>query len=197
MVQLKNKSWCATFPTKMSYAFMQIKPIFIWILLHQDSFWNRGKRQLENGILLQPTSLASGVTSMCANNASSAGNEFSFSLFGFPGADIVGVNCCFDPSICLAVMKEMKSALEKAGLKRHLVVQPACYHTPELAYDRIGLSALPEFPYGMVWLLWIFLCQTEWDLGTRLLSMCTSLRCPVLALSLSRNATSRVWETRS
>lgn len=74
---------------------------------------------------------------------------FLFGLF-FPGADIVGVNCCFDPSICLAVVKEMKAALEKEGLKRHLIVQPICYHTPELTYDRIGLSGVPEFPFGMV-----------------------------------------------
>lgn len=65
------------------------------------------------------------------------------------GADIVGVNCCFDPSICLAVVKEMKAALEKEGLKRHLIVQPICYHTPELTYDRIGLSGVPEFPFAL------------------------------------------------
>lgn len=74
----------------------------------------------------------------------------SFVLFVLSGADIVGVNCCFEPSICLAVVKEMKAALEKEGLKRHLIVQPICYHTPELAYDRIGLSAVPEFPLGVV-----------------------------------------------
>ena len=62
----------------------------------------------------------------------------------------MGVNCCFDPSICLAVVKEMKAALEKEGLKRHLIIQPICYHTPELTYDRIGLSGVPEFPFGMV-----------------------------------------------
>ena len=47
-------------------------------------------------------------------------------------------------------MKEMKTALEKEGLQRHLIGQPVCYHTPELTYDRIGLSSLPEFPFGMV-----------------------------------------------
>ena len=68
----------------------------------------------------------------------------------FPGADIVGVNCCFEPDICLAVMQKMKDALEKEGLKRHLVMQPVAYHTPELTFDRIGLSGLPEFPFGMI-----------------------------------------------
>lgn len=47
-------------------------------------------------------------------------------------------------------MKEMKTALEKEGLQRHLIVQPVCYRTPELTHDRIGLSGLPEFPFGMV-----------------------------------------------
>lgn len=46
-------------------------------------------------------------------------------------------------------MEEMKTALEKEGLQRHLIGQPVCYHTPELTYDRIGLSGLPEFP--LVW----------------------------------------------
>ena len=73
-----------------------------------------------------------------------------FVLFVFSGADIVGVNSCFDPSICLAVVKEMKAVLEKEGLKRHLIVQPICYHTPELTYDRIGVSGVPEFLFGMV-----------------------------------------------
>ena len=46
-------------------------------------------------------------------------------------------------------MQEMKDALAKAGLTRHLIVQPIAYHTPELKYDRIGLTGLPEFPLGM------------------------------------------------
>ena len=46
-------------------------------------------------------------------------------------------------------MREMKDALAKAGLTRHLIVQPVAYHTPELKYDRIGLTGLPEFPLGM------------------------------------------------
>ncbi len=75
-------------------------------------------------------------------------DQFTFSVFVFPGADIVGVNCCFDPSICLAVVKEMKAALKTEGLKRHLIIQPIGYHTPELTYDRIGFSGLPEFPFG-------------------------------------------------
>ena len=38
-----------------SFIFMQIKIIFIWKGLHEDSFWNRGKRQLGNSLLFQFT----------------------------------------------------------------------------------------------------------------------------------------------
>ena len=40
----------------------------------------------------------------------------------------------------------MKDALEKAGLKCHLMVQPVCYHTPD-AGDT-GFTSLPELPFG-------------------------------------------------
>ena len=32
---------------------MKAEHIFIWMVSHEDSFWNRGKRQLGNGLLLQ------------------------------------------------------------------------------------------------------------------------------------------------
>ena len=51
----QNKSKCETFHLKMSSAcsfiFMQIKVIFIRMLLHLDSVWNRGPRELGNGLL--------------------------------------------------------------------------------------------------------------------------------------------------
>ena len=50
----QNNSWCKTFHMKMSFTdkfiFMQIKLIFIWMVSHLDSFWNRGKRKLGNGL---------------------------------------------------------------------------------------------------------------------------------------------------
>lgn len=40
------------------------------------------------------------------------------------GADLVGLNCLFDPFIMLDCMKIMKAAMDKAGLKPHLMTQP-------------------------------------------------------------------------
>jgi len=48
----------------------------------------------------------------------------------------------------------MKEALEKAGLKCHLMVQPVGYKTPECLdhnnhASRMGMTALAEFPYAL------------------------------------------------
>lgn len=40
----------------------------------------------------------------------------------------------------------MKDALDKEGLKPHLMAQPAGYHTPDA--DRMGSAHLPESPFG-------------------------------------------------
>lgn len=40
----------------------------------------------------------------------------------------------------------MKDALDKEGLKPHLMAQPAGYHTPDA--DRMGAAHLPESPFG-------------------------------------------------
>ncbi|XP_067838763.1 betaine--homocysteine S-methyltransferase 1 isoform X2 [Heptranchias perlo] len=61
------------------------------------------------------------------------------------GADIVGVNCHFDPTISLQTMKLMKEGLEAANLKAHLMVQPLAYHTPDC--NKQGFIDLPEFPF--------------------------------------------------
>ena len=52
----QNESKCETFHMKMSSAssfiFMQIKFIFIcWMVSHLDSLWNRGTRELGNGLI--------------------------------------------------------------------------------------------------------------------------------------------------
>ena len=62
------------------------------------------------------------------------------------GADIVGVNCHFDPFVCLETMKRMKAGLDGAGLKPHLMVQPLAYLTPDASKQ--GFIDLPEFPFG-------------------------------------------------
>ena len=51
----QNECKCETFLMKMSSAcsfiFMQIKVVFIRIVSHLDSLWNRGTRELGNGLL--------------------------------------------------------------------------------------------------------------------------------------------------
>uniref|UniRef100_A0A3Q2ZHT7 Betaine--homocysteine S-methyltransferase 1 n=1 Tax=Kryptolebias marmoratus TaxID=37003 RepID=A0A3Q2ZHT7_KRYMA len=63
------------------------------------------------------------------------------------GAQIVGVNCHFDPLTCVKAVKMMKEAVEKAGLKAHYMVQPLAYHTPDCSCQ--GFIDLPEFPFGL------------------------------------------------
>jgi len=63
------------------------------------------------------------------------------------GGDIVGINCHFDPQISLKGMKLMKDALDAAGLKPHLAVQPLGYHTPDA--NKQGFIDLPEFPFAL------------------------------------------------
>jgi len=63
------------------------------------------------------------------------------------GADIIGVNCHFDPFISLDTIREMKKGLESAGLKAHLMCQPLAYHTPDAGIQ--GFIDLPEFPFAL------------------------------------------------
>ncbi|XP_071834332.1 betaine--homocysteine S-methyltransferase 1-like [Apostichopus japonicus] len=65
------------------------------------------------------------------------------------GADVVGINCHYDPFICLDAMKMMKTALDKAGLSCYLMAQPVGWHTNEIRNDTRGYTALPEFPFAM------------------------------------------------
>ena len=62
------------------------------------------------------------------------------------GADIVGINCLFDPFIALDTMAMMKEGLELAGLKKHLMLQPLGFRTPDGGHH--GWSNLWEFPLG-------------------------------------------------
>jgi betaine-homocysteine S-methyltransferase len=63
------------------------------------------------------------------------------------GADIVGINCHFDPQMSLRAMKKMKDALDAAGLKPYLMVQPLAFNTPDA--NRQGFIDLPEFPFAL------------------------------------------------
>ncbi|XP_016116059.1 betaine--homocysteine S-methyltransferase 1-like isoform X2 [Sinocyclocheilus grahami] len=64
-----------------------------------------------------------------------------------PGADIVGVNCHFDPMTCVKTVAMMKAGVEKAGLKAHYMTQPLAYHTPDCCCQ--GFIDLPEFPFAL------------------------------------------------
>merc|ERR1739838_1169144 len=63
------------------------------------------------------------------------------------GADIVGVNCHFDPFITLEALKKTKVALDAAECKVHMIAQPLAYHTPDAGKQ--GFIDLPEFPVGL------------------------------------------------
>ncbi|UUT40559.1 hypothetical protein [carnivorous sponge associated iridovirus] len=84
------------------------------------------------------------------------------------GANVVGVNCHFDPYASLDTMQIMKDALEDANLlnkgspkvgkgkqappshvnrKVYLMCQPLAFHTPDAG--RQGFIDLPEFPFAL------------------------------------------------
>ncbi|XP_065061254.1 S-methylmethionine--homocysteine S-methyltransferase BHMT2-like isoform X1 [Rhopilema esculentum] len=63
------------------------------------------------------------------------------------GADVIGLNCCFGPELLVEAMKDVKDALEKAGLKKHLICQPLGFLTPDAGKD--GYLGLPEFPFAL------------------------------------------------
>ena len=54
---------------KMSFTrmfiFMQIKLISIWMVSHEDSFWNRGKKQLGYGLVMK--NLSGSSLEICVN----------------------------------------------------------------------------------------------------------------------------------
>lgn len=63
------------------------------------------------------------------------------------GAQVVGVNCHFDPFVVLETVKLMIDAVKAAGLKAHFIAQPLAYHTPDAGKQ--GFIDLPEFPFAL------------------------------------------------
>jgi len=63
------------------------------------------------------------------------------------GADVVGLNCHFDPFRTLETIAIMKQALEEEGLKPYLMTQPLAFHTPDASKQ--GFIDLPEFPFAL------------------------------------------------
>ncbi len=68
--------------------------------------------------------------------------------FCFPGADIIGVNCFYDPIQSISTMKEMKAGLAREGLDPFLMMQPNGFLTPEAT--ACGWFTVPEFPLGQL-----------------------------------------------
>merc|ERR1719435_852765 len=93
------------------------------------------------------------------------------------GANVVGVNCHFDPMMSLDALKLMKAGLEEAGLldSVHLMCQPLAYKTPDAG--RQGFIDLPEFPFGLEprictrWDMHKF-ARDAWELGVRYIGGC-------------------------
>ena len=73
------------------------------------------------------------------------------------GADLVGVNCHFDPFDGLEAMRRMKQGLDAAGLRPYLMMQPIAYHCPDAGKQ--GFIDLPEFPFALEGRL-----ATRWDM---------------------------------
>jgi len=63
------------------------------------------------------------------------------------GADVVGINCHFDPFRCLLAVKKMIAACKEAGLKCHFMIQPLAFMTPDASVQ--GFIDLPEFPFAL------------------------------------------------
>lgn len=72
------------------------------------------------------------------------------------GADIIGINCHFGPDESIEACRLMKAALDAAGIKKHLMVQPLGYLTPDAGKQ--GFIDLPEFPFALEPRL-----MTRWD----------------------------------
>merc|ERR1719435_637429 len=91
------------------------------------------------------------------------------------GADVVGINCHFDPFVTLAGLKMMKTALDAAGIKVHMIAQPLAFHTPDA--KRQGFIDLPEFPFALeprICTRWDMhrYAREAYDLGVRYIGGC-------------------------
>lgn len=91
------------------------------------------------------------------------------------GAKAVGINCHFDPFVTLEGLKKMKTALDAAECKVHLIAQPLAFHTPDAGKQ--GFVDLPEFPFGLEprictrWDMHRF-AREAYDLGVRYIGGC-------------------------
>ncbi|KAK7071312.1 hypothetical protein SK128_028296 [Halocaridina rubra] len=63
------------------------------------------------------------------------------------GADVVGVNCMYDPYMTLDTIREMKRALDGAGLSPFLMTQPNGFYTT--GTGKYGYLECHEYPFAM------------------------------------------------
>lgn len=65
------------------------------------------------------------------------------------GADIIGINCLFDPVLSLKTMEYFKQAVDQMEAKKvpHLMVQPIGYHTQDVGLT--GWLNTEEFPFAV------------------------------------------------
>merc|ERR1719295_2101837 len=91
------------------------------------------------------------------------------------GADVVGINCHFDPFVTLDGLRLMKAAMDAEGIKKHMIAQPLAFHTPDA--KRQGFIDLPEFPFGLeprICTRWDMhrYAREAYDLGVRYIGGC-------------------------
>lgn len=91
------------------------------------------------------------------------------------GADVVGVNCHFDPFKSLETIAMMKKALEAQNLKPYLMTQPLGFHAPDAGKQ--GFIDLPEFPFALeprVCTRWDMMryAREAYELGVRYIGGC-------------------------
>jgi len=65
------------------------------------------------------------------------------------GADIIGVNCGFDPDTTLKSIAMLKEGLENEGLSAFLMAQPCGFHCQEGAHLKKGFYNMPEYPFAL------------------------------------------------
>ncbi|XP_037787975.1 betaine--homocysteine S-methyltransferase 1-like [Penaeus monodon] len=63
------------------------------------------------------------------------------------GANVVGVNCLYDPIIIIDTIRLMKEALDAEGLRPFLMTQPNGFFTE--GADKSGYLGVPEYPFAM------------------------------------------------
>jgi len=64
------------------------------------------------------------------------------------GADVIGINCHYDPFRCLDAVKKMIKNVKAAGFdKVHFMIQPLAFMTPDASVQ--GFIDLPEFPFAL------------------------------------------------